>query len=133
MYKKTLTYVDFNDVERTEDFYFNFTEADLIKLDKKFEGGLKQLIEKIIKEKDEQKIADLFAIVVYEAYGEKSPDGRYFDKSKEVKDRFISSQAYSDIYIQLGTDAEEANRFLAAVVPKKYLAAADQGGLASAT
>ena len=32
MLKKTITYTDYNDVNRTEDFYFNLNEAELTEM-----------------------------------------------------------------------------------------------------
>ena len=32
MLKETITYIDFNDQERTEDFYFNLTRTELIRM-----------------------------------------------------------------------------------------------------
>ena len=32
MLKKTITYTDYNGVERTEDFYFNLTRAELMEM-----------------------------------------------------------------------------------------------------
>ena len=32
MLKKTITYNDYNGAERTEDFYFNLTEAEVVEM-----------------------------------------------------------------------------------------------------
>ena len=40
MYKKTIKYVDFNGVEREEDFYFHMTKAEAIKAEMSEKGGL---------------------------------------------------------------------------------------------
>lgn len=39
MYKKTITYTDYNGVERKEDFYFNLNRAELTKLELSKDGG----------------------------------------------------------------------------------------------
>ena len=47
MFKKTMTYTDYNGVERTEDFYFNLDERDITKMELSTSGGLDQYIKKI--------------------------------------------------------------------------------------
>mgnify|MGYP007065598478 CR=1 FL=1 len=43
MLKKTVTYTDYNGVERTEDFYFNLTRSELIEMHLTTEGGMEEL------------------------------------------------------------------------------------------
>ena len=40
MLKKTITYVDYNGTERTEDFYFNLTKAEILEMELSTEGGM---------------------------------------------------------------------------------------------
>ena len=75
MLKKTHTYYDFDGQQRTEDFYFNLTEAELTELEYSMNGGLSQLLEKIIKEDDQKQIIEYFKKIVIMAYGVKSLDG----------------------------------------------------------
>ena len=72
MLKKTHTYYDFDGQQRTEDFYFNLTEAELTELEYSMNGGLSQLLEKIIKEDDQKQIIEYFKKIVIMAYGVKS-------------------------------------------------------------
>ena len=81
MFGKTIKYTDFNDVEREETFYFNFTKAELTEMELGVEGGLTEQIDKIIKAKNQPEIIKLFKKLVLDAYGEKSPDGRRFIKN----------------------------------------------------
>lgn len=46
MLKKTITYTDCNDVERTEDFYFNLSKAEVIEMELTTTGGMTKVIEK---------------------------------------------------------------------------------------
>lgn len=48
MLKKTITYTDYNGVERTEDFYFNLTKSELLVLEMGTTGGLTEMVEKIV-------------------------------------------------------------------------------------
>jgi hypothetical protein len=117
MLKKTITYTDYNGVERTEDFYFNLTKAECIELQFSETGGLANHIEAIVKTEDTQKLVPLFKKLVLAAYGEKSADGKRFIKSDELSTAFSQTEAYSELFMLLATNAEEAVAFVNGVLP----------------
>lgn len=117
MIKKTLTYTDFNGVERTEDFFFNLTKAEVLKLEMGVKGGLAEQIKRIVDTQDQPAIIQIFEDLIQKAYGVKTPDGRGFLKRKEDLEAFISTQAYSDLYMLLATNDEEAAKFINGIVP----------------
>ena len=119
MVKKTVTYKDYDGNERTEDFYFNMSPADLYELQFSESGGIGQLMDKISKEQDFTKIVEYFKKFVLESYGEKSLDGKYLFKDEEVRRRFKACPAYSIIFMELATDAEVAAKFFKEVQPPK--------------
>lgn len=119
MLKKTVTYIDFDGNERTEDFFFNFTEQEITQMELSTEGGLSALIARITAAKSQKELIELFKKLVLAAYGVKSPDGRKFIKSDAIREDFESTQAFSDIYMELVTDADKASDFFKAVVPKE--------------
>lgn len=123
MLKKTVTYTDFNGVERTEDFYFNLTEAELVDMDLDENGGLAEKLQRIIDSKDMKQIKDYFKWIVLKAYGEKSEDGRRFMKSDERTKAFEETQAYSDIWIELASDETAASEFVNGIMPSKVVSA----------
>lgn len=118
MYKKTIAYTDFFGEEREEDFYFHFSEAELSKMELSTTGGISRFVEKIIQTKDNPKLVDMFEDFILSAYGEKSEDGRRFIKSNELSTAFKQTPAYSILFMQLITDADELARFINEVVPK---------------
>lgn len=118
MLKKTVTYTDYNGVERTEDFYFNLTKAEITEMELSTEGGLEAMIRKIVAEKNAPAIIKIFKELVLKAYGEKSPDGRRFIKNDEVRDAFSQTEAYSEIFMELATDADAAAAFVNEITPK---------------
>lgn len=118
MYKKTMTYVDYNGVERTEDFYFNLNKAELLELELGTEGGYEQLLTKIIKTKDQVKLIKIFKDLILMTYGEKSPDGRRFIKSDELRESFMQTEAYSDLFLLLASDDKEAAAFVNGIIPQ---------------
>lgn len=118
MYKITETYTDYDDNQRTEDFYFNYSEAELTDLQFSVSGGLAGMIDKIIKTNDMPKLVELFRELIQKAYGVKSNDGRRFMKSPELTKEFTETVAYSQIYMRLATDSKAAQEFINNVVPK---------------
>ena len=117
MLKKTITYTDYNNVERTEDVYFNLTKAELMEMEMGAVGGLSGMIEKIVSAKDAPAIIKVFKELVLKAYGEKSADGKRFIKSKEISDAFSQTEAYSQLFMELATDADAASKFVNGIAP----------------
>ena len=117
MLKKTVTYVDYNGVERTEDFYFNLSKAEVAEMELSVEGGFSKMLEEIVKSKDNVRIIELFKEMVLKAYGEKSADGRRFVKSKELSEAFSQTEAYSEIFMELALDEKAAAAFVNGIMP----------------
>lgn len=117
MLKKTITYRDYNDVERTEDFYFNLTKAEIMEMELGTTGGFTEMIQKIIDTQDIPQIAKIFKELVLKAYGEKSPDGKRFIKNQELRDGFAQTEAYSDLFMELATNADAASTFVNGIIP----------------
>lgn len=126
MFKRTLTYKDYDGNERTEDFYFNLTKAECMEMELSTDGGLQNMLDRIVKAKDNKKIVELFKEIILKSYGEKSPDGKHFYKSKEISDAFASTEAYSELFMELATDSEAATSFMNGVVPQIPQEALDQ-------
>lgn len=119
MIKKTITYTDYNDIERTEDFYFNLTEAELTEMELETAGGLAAKVRRIAETKDVPEIIKVFKQIIHAAYGVKTPDGRGFKKSEEIFDDFAATPAYSILFMELATDSDAASAFINGVVPPK--------------
>lgn len=117
MLKKTITYIDYNGVERTEDFYFNLSKAEVLELEMGTTGGLTEMINKIVAAQDTPTLIKIFKDLVLKAYGEKSPDGKRFIKSDEIRDAFSQTEAYSNLFMELATDAEAASKFFNGIIP----------------
>ena len=118
MFKKTITYTDYNDVERTETFYFNLTKAEVLEMELSTTGGLSAMIQGVIDSKDTPQLIKIFKELVLKAYGEKSPDGRRFIKSPEITEAFAQTEAYSEIFMELATDDKVATAFVQGITPK---------------
>jgi hypothetical protein len=117
MLKKTITYTDFDGNERKEDFYFNLTKAEVAEMEMSTEGGLVKMIEKIVAAQDRKRIIELFKDLILNSYGEKSPDGKRFIKNQDLRDAFAQTEAYSELFMELATNAELAAAFVNGIVP----------------
>lgn len=118
MVKKTVTYTDYNGVERTEDFYFNLTEAEASEMELSVEGGLSNMLDGIIKAKNVPAVVKIFKDLLLRSYGEKSADGRRFIKSTELSTAFSQTEAYSILFMDLGSDPDKAADFFNAIIPQ---------------
>ena len=118
MLKKTITYEDFNGVERKEDFYFNLSKAEIMEMQFGTVGGLDVMLKKIIDAKDVKSIMDTFKMLILKAYGIKSDDGRRFVKSEEIAKEFEQTEAYSILYMELASDDNAAAEFVNGIIPK---------------
>lgn len=118
MLKKTITFTDYNGVERTEDFYFNLNKAEVMEMEMGTTGGFADMINGIIAAKDVPALISIFKDMILKAYGQKSPDGRRFIKSKELSEEFSQTEAYVSLYMELATDDEAAASFVNGIMPK---------------
>lgn len=119
MLKKTITSEDFNGDERTADYYFNLTEAELAELQLSVNGGLDAYLKAIVEAQDMPTLIQFFKKIILLSYGEKSPDGLMFKKSQEAADNFSHTEAYSVLFMELATDADKAADFINGIMPKK--------------
>lgn len=121
MLKKTITYTDYNGAERKEDFYFNLTKAEIMEMEMSISGGLTEMINRIVAAQDAPAIVKIFKELILKAYGEKSADGRRFMKVDEngvpLSINFSQTEAYSQLFMELATDADAASAFVNGIVP----------------
>lgn len=121
MLQKTITYTDYNGVERTEDFFFNLSKAEIIMMENSVVGGMKQRLEKIIQSQDNVEIMETFRDLIHRSYGVKSDDGKRFIKSDALATEFEQTEAYSELVLELLGDAEKAADFINCILPKGLL------------
>lgn len=117
MLTKTITYNDYNGVERTEDYLFNLSKAELMEMELSIAGGLSETIDKIIKTKDTPALVKIFKELLLNSYGAKSPDGKRFIKTDELREEFAQTEAYSQLFMELATNAEAAAAFVNGIIP----------------
>lgn len=117
MITKSIAYTDYNGVERTENFMFNLSKAEIMEMELTTTGGLAEMIQRIVAAQDTPSIIKIFKDLILKSYGVKSPDGKHFVKSKELSTEFSQSEAYSVLFMELATDADAAAAFVNGIVP----------------
>ena len=117
MYKKTITYPDYNGEEIKEDFYFNLTKAEILEMQLEKEGGLAEKIQAIVDSKNVPELIKIFKDLILRSYGKKSDDGKRFIKSPELSREFTQTEAYSELFMELATDSDAASAFINGIIP----------------
>ena len=126
MITKTITYEDYNGVSRTEKFSFHLNKAELMEMELGTTGGLAEMMQKIVDAKEIPAIVKVFKELLLKAYGVKSDDGKRFIKNDQLREEFSQTEAYSQLFMELSTDAEAAAAFVNGIMPADLAAQAAQ-------
>ena len=119
MYKRTITFKDYDGNERTEDFYFNLSRAEIWRMNYTSEEDFEKKILRMIDERDTRKLYKMFEEIVQLSVGKKSVDGRRFVKNDEILSDFMETEAYSELIEWMLSNADNATKFINAVLPEK--------------
>lgn len=126
MLKKEITFTDYNGNPRKETFWFNLNKAEITRMQLERAGGLDKKLEKISEKQDVPAIIETFRKLILDSYGEKSDDGRRFIKNAQLSKEFEETEAFSELFMELCTDAKAAADFVNGILP------ADMGDAARA-
>lgn len=118
MLKKVINYTDYNGVQREEEFLFNLTKAEIAEMELSVDGGFAEKLKKIIDAKSAPEIIKVFKEIILKAYGVKSDDGKRFIKTQQLRDEFEQTEAYSNLFMELATNADEAGKFINSIIPQ---------------
>lgn len=121
MLKKTIKYTDFNDVEQSQDCYFNLTKSELMKMEMRTNGGFASKIKAAVDNNDNETMLNIFEELILNSYGVKSEDGSKFIKvdkdGHRLADDFKQTAAYDALFAELASDADAAANFVNGVIP----------------
>ena len=126
MHKRAITYIDYDDNEVTDVFYFHISEPELIDLEVENEKGLQHFLRKIIETKDNKALVDMLKRLVLMAYGVKSDDGKRFIKNDQLRTEFSQTAAYNKLFMDLALDFNVAADFIRGILPKSMTGNFDQ-------
>ena len=126
MYKTSVTFDNFEGEKVTKDLYFNLTKAEIMKLQLSYKQGFDKYVDEIIHpldgEPDPQKIMDLFEMLILKSYGVRTEDG--FIKSPEKAQAFVTTEAYSELFMKLLSDEKAQTDFFMGIMPRDIAAQA---------
>ena len=125
MLKKTITFKDLDNNDVTETFYFALSTAEITEMELSYEGGLSEHLMRIVKAEDGAEIIKTFKKIILDSIGERSDDGRRFIKSDEVRNNFMQTDAYSQLFMDLVVDGDKAAEFVNGIMPADLVAAAE--------
>ena len=117
MLVKKIKYTDYDGNEREESFYFYLSKAELTRMELTVEGSFTGLVRKLIEKRKGPEIVKIFEDIIQSSYGEKSLDGKRFIKSKEATEAFTQTEAYSELIMELYSDANKAAEFISGILP----------------
>lgn len=118
MLKQTITYRDLEGQQVTEDFYFHMNKAEMVKLFIYNNADDPEAwLTEITTSKNGQVIVDTFENIVRMAYGVKDENGKRFKKGEQVWLDFYESDAYSEFFVRLVTNANFAAEFVNGIMP----------------
>lgn len=126
MLKKTITYNDYDGNARTDDFWFNLSQAELAEMDVE-SGGMQKRLEMISSTNDPKEIMRIFKDIIMRAYGERTADGKFRkvdSNGYRLANDFVQSEAYSELFFELFNDANKASEFMISLLPKNVQAEA---------
>lgn len=126
MLKKTITYTDYDGMERTEDFWFNLSKTELTKLDAELPGGVLGVLRKIIDKKDRKALVDFIETLILRSYGEKTLDGKRFVKTPEMAEEFMQTPAYDELFMSILSDTDSQTNFINGVIPQSMVKEIEQ-------
>lgn len=111
MHKQTINYVDFNGVERQEDFYFHLSLPEVTRIEAEIGMPIPEYTEQLTNNKNLNELLKFLERVILSSYGQKTQDGRSFHKTTALREEFENSQAYAELFEVLLTDPEVARKF----------------------
>lgn len=120
MYKRSITYTNFDGEKVTKDHHFNLTKAEVIEMQLSAEDGLDKKIQRMSGTGDNGYIVSTLKDMILKSYGKMTEDG--FIKSKEISAAFASSEAYSEFFMELIQNPEEQKAFFTGIMPKEVSA-----------
>lgn len=134
MLSRPITYTNYNTGEEaTEIFYFNISEPELIEMEVEVEGGMANMLQRIIDSKSGKEIIRIFKKIILDSYGVRSADGRAFIKNEELKKEFALTAAFNVLFMELSTNSEAAATFIKEVMPPKLVSELEKAEATSKT
>lgn len=104
MFKRTVSYKDFDGNQVTEELLFNLSTPELMTLQASCPEGYAKHLQNALETGDKREVVKTIQDLILNSYGEKSSDGRRFVKSEQMKIDFEQSAAYDALFTEMLID-----------------------------
>lgn len=118
MLRKEFAYTDESGEVQTEEVCFFLHEADLIKMNWTIKGGFDGVMKKIAATEDAETIIGIFDELISKSVGYRNDRGK-FVRTKQYAEEFMSSEQYSQMFIELLSTPEKQIEFVKGILPAK--------------
>jgi hypothetical protein len=115
VFKKTIKFKDFNEVEHEQEFYFHLSKAEIAALAHGADA-LEARMRRIEKAKDGVAILHEMREIIRLACGSRSEDGARFLKTPEAQSELLDSPAFDELLFEL-MDANKMVEFFKQLLP----------------
>jgi hypothetical protein len=127
MLKKDITFTDFDGEVKTQTHYFNLTKAECVELQTSVdtEGGFADSMFAAVEEASRSQMIAIFKDLIARAYGVRTPNGG-FVKSEEQTKAFLTTEAYSALFMEIITDEKKSIEFFRGIMPADLIGEVDK-------
>ena len=115
MISKTIKFKDIDGNNKEIKAYFNLSEADQAELSLLKKGGLKAYMEQCLDAEDGHGVVTFLRTMIEKSYGKKIRDPEYgtiFMKDPDETKKFINSEAFSTLFMELLNNEKMATDFI---------------------
>lgn len=131
MYKKPITYKDYDGTMKTEEKWFHLKRTDLMEIavnlpdditdefaDDKANMNKEDIGRKIYNALGKAGVMKFIKDLILKSYGIRSRDGMSFEKSEEISYKFSQTLAFEQLYYDMVTNDDVFEEFVAKVIPR---------------
>ncbi len=121
MIKKSITFTDFDGNVKTEEHWFHIPAHKIVLLEYSRKGGLTSIIPDLIKaaeDGDAKELLDIFTEIIRTSYGIRTDDAHFEQPEEEVR-KFLASQAWDALWMELATNVNSVTNFLIGIMPEE--------------
>lgn len=119
MFKKMVTYTDYDGNKKTVALHFHLNKFEWLELETYTKGGLIENLEHAIESDNAKKTIDLLKKIMLRAYGEKNPETGVFEKSEDKSVAFSKTEAFSELFYELAYDEGKSKEFFLGLIPQE--------------
>ena len=126
MFKKQITYNDYDGNAKTDTLYFHLNKFEWLELETYTKGGLIENLQHAIETGNAKKTIDILKKIILRAYGEKNPETGAFEKNDDIAIRFSKTEAFSELFYELAYNEDASKSFFLGLIPPELRVEAEK-------